>query len=261
MLKIAMIQMEIVLGEIDANYDKAERLMRQAAAEGAEVLVLPEMWNTGFFPKSTLDESVDAEGKRTQAFLSRIAKELGVFIVGGSVSTSRNGKRYNTAYIVNAEGEVVSSYDKVHTFSFAKEEQYFASGDHSHRFMIGDIRCSSSICYDLRFPELFRKETVKGIDVWFLSAEWPDVRIPHWRTLVQARAIENQMFLIAVNAVGAMGRVQNGGHSMCIDPWGEIIAELGEEEETRIVSIDVDGISDIRERMNVFRDRKEEVYQ
>ncbi len=260
MLNIAMIQMQVLLGQVEENYKKAEHLMLKAVKEGAKVLVLPEMWNTGFFPKDNLSAFVDVEGHRTQAFLSSFAKEHGVYIVGGSVSISRGDKHYNTTYIVDANGEVISSYDKVHTFSFAGEEQYFASGDHTHRFEIEGICCSSSICYDLRFPELFRKETVQGVDIWFLPAEWPDVRLVHWRTLLRARAIENQMFVCAVNACGPMGAVRNGGHSTCIDPWGEVFEELGFEEEVRIVSIDMEGIREIRERMNVFRDRREDVY-
>ena len=171
--KIALLQMNIAAGEVERNYAHAAELINTAAESKPDIIVLPETWNTGFKMTEKLPQEADANGERTKTMLSELAKKHDINIVGGSVATLRNNKVYNTTFIVDRKGTVISEFDKLHGFSPAKEDQYFQSGDHTHRFFLDEIPCSSVICYDIRFPEIIRKTTVEGVDLFFVPAEWP----------------------------------------------------------------------------------------
>lgn len=259
--KIAIIQMNSILADPEQNFKKAETLLKQTVVSEPDIIVLPETWNVGFFPKENLHKLADSEGKESQQLLSSISKQYGVNIVGGSVAICENNKIYNRTYVYNRVGNLISQYDKIHGFSPSGEHEYFTAGTKSHRFKLDDIPCSSIICYDIRFPELIRTETIKGIDLFFIPAEWPTIRMNHWITLNKARAIENQMYLCAVNSCGYAGDVKYGGNSLLISPWGDEILHLGDEEEIQVGEIDLDIIADIRESINVFRDRVPSCYK
>ena len=258
--KIALLQMNIAAGEVERNYAHAAELINTAAESKPDIIVLPETWNTGFKMTEKLPQEADANGERTKTMLSELAKKHDINIVGGSVATLRNNKVYNTTFIVDRKGTVISEFDKLHGFSPAKEDQYFQSGDHTHRFFLDEIPCSSVICYDIRFPEIIRKTTVEGVDLFFVPAEWPTLRLRHWELLNTVRAIENQVFLCAVNSSGHIGKVEAAGNSLLLDPWGEEILHLGKDEEIAIGTINLSVIQEIRNNINVFRDRRPELY-
>lgn len=259
-MKISCIQMDMRLGEADANFAHAEALIRQAAAaEHPDVAVLPETWNTGFFPRE-LTACADRDGARTKAVFSALAKELNVNIVCGSVANRRGEKFFNTAYVFDRRGEVAAEYDKTHLFTPSGEHDYFTPGGHTCRFELDGRRCGLIICYDLRFPELTRTMTLEGVDLLFVAAQWPEKRTMHLETLARARAIENQMFLALCNSVGTAGETRCGGRSAVIDPWGEYLARAGENEEIITARADFDLIEGIRSSINVFRDRRPELY-
>ena len=259
--RVTIVQMAVELGAPEENYKHALALLEKAMKDNPDIIVLPETWNVGFFPKDNLKELADKDGARTKAFLSEFAKAHDVNIVGGSVAVLREGKVYNTTYIVDRSGAVISEYDKVHGFSPSGEHEFFQGGTRTHAFKLDGIPCSSVICYDLRFPELFRTETIKGVDLFFVPAEWPDIRVNHWVTLNTARAIENQMYLCAVNGCGTAGDTKYGGNSLLISPGGDELVHCGGSEEIQIHEIDLDIIKNIRESINVFRDRKPECYK
>lgn len=260
-MKVTGLQMDVQFSNPDANYEKAEALIDKAMEDQPDVIVLPEMWNTGFFPKENREHLADEDAQRTYAFLRRLAKKHQVNLVGGSVLERRGDKYYNTALVVNRSGELVGRYSKVHLFTFMKEDDYFEAGDKLCTFELDGVPCGMIICYDLRFLEQIRSLCLKGIDLLFIPAEWPDKRIPHWETLTRARAIENQIFVAAVNGCGTMGETQYGGHSALIDPWGEYLARAGEKEEIIGAEFDMNLVKNIRETINVYRDRRPDVYQ
>ena len=172
-MKISCIQMEMRLGEADANFAHAEALIRKnAAEEHPDVVVLPETWNTGFFPKD-LAPCADRDGERTKAVFSALAKELNVNIVCGSVANRRTEGFFNTAYVFDRRGEVVAEYDKTHLFTYSGEHESFQCGWHTCRFQLDGRRCGLIICYDLRFPELTRTMALEGMDLLFVPAQWP----------------------------------------------------------------------------------------
>ncbi len=259
-MKISCIQMDMRLGEVNYNFAHAEELIRAAvAAEHPDVAVLPETWNTGFFPKD-LEPCADRDGERTKAVFSALAKELNVNIVCGSVANKRTEGYFNTAYVFDRTGAIVAEYDKTHLFTPSGEHESFQCGWHTCRFELDGRRCGLIICYDIRFPELTRTMALEGMDLLFVVAQWPEKRTMHLETLARARAIENQMFLALCNSVGTAGETRCGGHSAVIDPWGEYLAHAGAAEETITAEADFSVIEGIRSSINVFRDRRPELY-
>lgn len=258
---IALVQFAVTVGDVAANYTRIEQLLTEAVASHPDIIVLPETWNTGFAPTPALKDMADPDGERTRHFLSDFAKKHAVNIVGGSVATVKKGYVYNTTYVLDRQGSVISEYDKIHGFSPAKEEKFFTGGNHIHHFMLDDIPCSSCICYDIRFPELVRTAALQGVDLFFVPAQWPTIRLRHWEILNIARAVENQMFLCAVNGCGQLGKVTCAGNSLLLDPWGEEILHLDGTEQVRTASINLSVLKDIRQRINVFHDRKPGLYR
>lgn len=258
-MKIGCIQLNVGFGKVDENFERAEQFIRQAAQGGAEIIILPEMWNTGYALEK-LPELADENGERTQGFLSKLAKELVVHIVGGSVAIRVDGKFFNTMYTFNKDGELVGEYSKAHLFRLMDEHLYLQAGDKMNRFALGDVEAGGVICYDIRFPEWLRSHALKGAKVLFVPAQWPTPRIDHWKTLLQARAIENQCFVIAVNRISR--KVENfNGQSMIIQPWGEVLWTGAADEELAIIDVDFSIVDEVRTRIPVYDDRRPNLYE
>lgn len=230
-MKTACIQMDMLFAQPEENFAKAKRLIREAMAGGPDVVVLPETWSTGFFPKERLSELAERDCARVKRELGGLAAELGVNLVAGSVANVRGGKVYNTACVFDRAGNCVAEYDKTHLFTPMGEHAYFTPGDHLCRFRLDGHDCGLVICYDIRFPELTRTLAVQGMDMLFVVSQWPAARIGHLRALTVARAIENQAFVICCNSCGDAGETHYGGFSAVIDPWGELLAAGGQDEQ------------------------------
>lgn len=258
-MKLGCIQLQVAFGDVEKNFSRVEELVREAANKGAEIVILPEMWNTSYALEK-LEGLADVDGERTKAFLSQLAKELHVHIVGGSVATKKGDKFYNTMLVYNNEGELVGEYDKAHLFRLMDEHLHLSSGNTQNNFKLGDLDAAGVICYDIRFPEWLRLHALNGAKVLFVSAQWPTARIDHWKTLLQARAIENQCFVVAVNRI-SRNKDNFNGQSMVIEPWGEILWTGGEDEELAIVNVDFSKVDEVRTRIPVYDDRRPELYQ
>jgi omega-amidase len=258
---LALLQMDIAIGEPERNYSKLETLLQQAVQheDKPDVLVIPEMWNTGY-ALDRIHELADPDGERTKALLSGFSREHGVNIVGGSVAEKRADGIYNTTYVFDREGRQVGSYSKIHLFRLMDEEKYLQAGGTVGRLELDGVPSGSMICYDIRFPELSRTLALGGAQVLFVPAEWPNPRLHHWRTLLQARAIENQMFVISCNRVGISGTTEFFGHSMVIDPWGEVLAEGDDREQIIRATIDLGLVEEVRKRIPIFEDRRPGLY-
>jgi len=260
-MKIACIQMDMQCAKPDENFAHAEELVRRAAASARpDVLVLPEMWNTGFAPGKIDPALADEDGARTKALFSALAKELHVNIVAGSVANRRAGKLYNTAYAFDRSGCCVVQYDKTHLFSPMGECEAFERGASLARFALDGARCAVIVCYDLRFPELARTLALPGLDVLFVVAQWPRTRLSHLSVLSRARAIENQAFVALCNSCGEAFGTRYGGHSVIFDPLGTALAEATGEETVIEAEADLLSLERIRSAIPVFRDRRPELY-
>lgn len=258
-MKVALIQMDVVLGQPKVNLIKAEELIRKAAYENPDVILLPEMWNTGYDLERIFDIA-DHQGFPNALKIGKLAEELGINIIAGSVADRKGNKVYNTAYVFNRAGNKVVDYSKVHLFGLMNEGTFLERGDKRVIFELDGVTCGLIICYDLRFPELVRALALDGAQVIFVPAQWPNPRMHPWRILNQARAIENQLYLVAVNRMGLEGKTEFFGHSMVVNPLGEVLYEAGEEEEIKVVELDLAQIDIVRKKMTCFKDRVEEVY-
>ena len=259
-MKVSCLQMDMKLGCPGENFPHAERLIRETIREHPDVIVLPETWNTGFFPKENLVELCCKDGDAVKSRIGELAKKHKVNIVAGSVSNLRDGKVYNTSFVFDRNGACVASYDKTHLFTPMGEDDYFIRGNHLCTFMLDGVRCGIIICYDLRFPELIRKLALQGLDMLFVVSQWPKERIFHLRTLTTARAIENQTFVICCNSCGTAGNTVFGGNSAIIDPLGKTIALAGETEEILTAECDMQILTKIRNSIPVFLNRRPELY-
>ena len=256
-MKVACIQMDVRFCQVEENFCRAETLIREAMKDDPDVIILPEMWNTGFFP----EEVNDPWGERVISKIGALAKEYAVNIVAGSVAEKRNGNVYNTAYVFDRSGTPIATYDKTHLFSPMGEDKRFTPGDALCRFTLDGVPCGLIICYDLRFPELSRFLALEGIDALLVVSQWPLERIFHLQTLCRARAIENQVCLACCNGCGNAGNTKFGGGSMILDPLGNTLTEAGENEIIITANWDLSQLRDLRNSFNVFADRRPDLYR
>ncbi len=252
-MRIAVAQFDIIWEDREANYEKARGFAKQAVAKGAHLLVLPEMFSTGFSlnPKITA-EAIDGA---TASFIRAMAKEHNLAILAGLVLEGQGGKGRNTALMVDKTGRDRAVYTKTHLFAYAGEQDHHEPGDGPAVFELEGMRCAAYICYDLRFPELFRK-TADQCHAVFVIASWPKPRQKHWDILLPARAVENQQYVIGVNRIGRGGDLEYGGGSAIYDPLGNRIVVAGDREGLFVGEINKETVEDARESMPFLGDRR-----
>jgi len=259
-LTVSIIQMDIAFGDPKKNLLMAEKQISHACkSKKIDIIVLPELWTTGY-DLTRLDEISDKEAENTIAFLKRMAVAHNIHIVGGSVANKKQNGIFNTLIIINNKGELVHTYDKLHLFQLMDEHIYLQGGAAEGLFSLEEHLFAGVICYDIRFPEWIRTHTTKGAEAIFVVAEWPLPRLAHWRSLLIARAIENQCYVIACNRAGSDPNNAFAGHSIIIDPWGEIIVEAEEGACTIDGTIDLKKVKEVRKMIPIFADRKPEFY-
>ncbi len=251
--------MNIAFGDPTKNMLEAEKLIAQAIEQQTDVIVLPELWTTGY-DLTRLDELADSNAASSTSFLQKMAQKYQVHIIGGSIANKTDDGIYNTLLVVNKKGEKIHEYSKLHLFQLMDEHLFLKSGKEKGLFTLEDHSFASMICYDIRFPEWIRAHTTKGAEAIFVVAEWPLPRLEHWKALLIARAIENQCYIIACNRAGDDPNNTFAGHSIIIDPWGEIITEAGVEQEILHGEIDLSKVKEVRKMIPIFADRKPEYY-
>ena len=255
---LSLAQIDVSFGQPEANLATAESLAAEARRRGSDVIVFPELWTTAY-DLAQASRHAAVLGGGIFARLSDLARRHSLYVTGSVLR--RDGEAfYNCAPLFSPQGELLGHYDKVHLFGLMEEDRYLTAGNRTPVFDLPWGRCAIGICYDLRFPELFRKYALLGAEMIFLPSEWPYPRLAHWQTLLRARAIENQSFYVACNRVGRTGETHFFGHSSVIDPAGQAIVEAEESEELLTVSVDMDQIAEVRKVLTVFKDRRPEVY-
>lgn len=255
-LKAAAIQFTIRLGEIDVNLANVREALDRLAASGCQLVVLPEMWATGFAYKQLNELAGRTAGVLDE--LADLSRRHGMVIIG-SLPEPHADKVYNTAYVMD-HGRMAGSYRKIHLFSLMQEDRSFDAGDRWCLVETSVGRIGVFICYDLRFPELARRLAVEGAEILAVPGEWPKPRQDHWRTLLKARAIENQLYVVAANCCGPVGKLDFFGSSLIIGPKGEFLAEAGEEPCEITASLDPLAMLEWRRQITCFSDRKPECY-
>jgi len=259
-VKVALIQCEV--SDADSaqhRRQKIRNLVLQAAGSGAQMVLLPELWPNGAFNVGAMSQQQRGDFESFRAFICDLAREAGVWLHGGSdTEVTADGQRYNTSVLADAAGVLVSTYRKMHLWGGdAGEAAVLSAGE---ELLVVDSPLGTTgvtTCYELRFPELYRALVDQGVMAYVVAAGWPVARIEHWRVLAQARAIENQAWLLAVNCVGTHDGVQMGGRSVVVSPQGAVIAEAsGDSEEILFAEVDSSAAEQWRAKFGWLKDRR-----
>ena len=255
-MKVALLQLDIAWEDVPANHARASRLLDQAAALGARLAILPEMFATGFSMDGR--RIAQPEGGPTEVFLRERASVLGLHLLAG-VAESAEPLPVNRALLVSAGGEV-RRYTKIHPFSFAGEEKVMGSGGEVVTWEVEGLRVTPLVCYDLRFPEPFRL-AADDTDLFAVIANWPERRRHHWNLLLRARAVENLAFVAGVNRVGEGDGLRYLGDSALVGPWGETIVSAAEQETLLVVDVSPGAVAEARRKFPVLADRRPGSYR
>lgn len=257
---VAGIQIDISQGNKEKNLEKALYFIDEAVEKNAKIICLPELFTTGV-DYGYIEEHAEPIPDKVTNMLGEKAKKSKSYIIAGSMPERRGNGIYNTSVLFNTNGEIIGKYSKIHLFPPTEEDKYFLKGGETPVFNTELGRIGVMICYDLRFPELARKLTLMGAEIIFMPSEFPYPRLDHWRTLLQARAIENQIYFVAVNRVGSDNHNAFFGHTSVIDPWGELIAGSGDEECIVTAEIDLSKIYKVRKKITCLDNRVSDLYR
>ena len=261
-MKIAVAQIKCSLGDITANIDRLSSLSQKAKEKGSDVIVFPEMVDTGY-EMSVIREKASSWDEPPFQSIQNIAAENGIHVICG-ISERVRDKIYNSAVAFDPRGELLGKYRKAHLAAYPPldEDSCITPGNTLEIIEIGDMKWGLMICYDLRFPEMSRSLVLNGAEVLVLCSAWPFPRVNHWKLLTCVRAVENQAYFIASNRVGSDGTVTFCGSSCIIDPYGVIVASAAEDQEALIVGeISKEYLLSVRNRMPIFQHRREDLYQ
>jgi omega-amidase len=235
-MKLIGIQLDIVWEDKAATFDRVRRMLDAQPPQPGALLVLPEMFSTGF--SMNVAKIQEGRERQAEAFLRSLAQEYKVYVLGGVVNVGADGHGRNQALAFAPDGRELVRYDKIHPFTLGEEGKHYTGGDAVHVFNWDDFSVAPFVCYDLRFPEVFRAAARRQAQLLAIIANWPYPRESHWVTLLQARAIENQAYVIGVNRCGKDPKYTYFGRSMIVDPHGKILTDAGNEEG--LVSADID---------------------
>jgi predicted amidohydrolase len=252
---VAGIQFDIAWEDPEENFRRVEPLADQAAASGAEVLALPEMFATGFSMRA---EQTVPHADAIHDFLSDLAKKRNLWVIGGYAEPGEI-RPANACTVISPDGSEALHYRKIHPFSLAGEHHHFEAGEALHTVEISGVRVTPLVCYDLRFPELFRT-AAEATDLFVVVANWPSRRAHAWRTLLAARAIDDQAWVLGVNRVGEAEGYPHEGHTTLVDPWGEVVATLAGKAGVVSGEVDAEVVRKARERFRFLADRRPDLY-
>lgn len=252
----------------DRNLEQAEELCRKLAREGAELIVLPEMFNCPYEREYIEEYGEKIPGKTTRR-LASIAGDAGVFLVGGSIPERDGESLYNTSPIFSPDGQLIARHRKVHLFNVDipgkivfRESDFLDPGDEVTEFQALGTKIGVAVCYDLRFPELMRKMALDGCELLVLPGAFNTTTGPaHWKTSLRSRAIDNQVFVVACSPARNLKSSYHAyGHSMVVDPWGAVLAEAEDSPVDFEVDLDLNRLEEVRRELPLLSDRRPEVY-
>ncbi|NBU36704.1 MAG: carbon-nitrogen family hydrolase [Actinobacteria bacterium] len=251
-MRVAAVQHDIVWADRDANFAALSPLIREAAANGARLVVLSEMFSTGFVVDR--DDIGEPAGGPSSAFLSSMATELGIWVCGSCPEVADGDPRPYNSFVVAAPDGTQHRYSKIHPFTYGGEDRHFRAGDSHVTIDVEGIRTSLFVCYDLRFADEFWA-LAQRTDLYLVPANWPVSRREHWMSLLRARAIENQSWVVGVNRVGSGGKLDYVGDSRIIDPLGnETVA--GDGQCIVYADVTAESVAQTRERFPFLQDRR-----
>ncbi len=252
---VGFIQFDVKKGDWSANLAQVRKGLAELSPPKGSLLVLPELWSVGFDYKRLHDHA--ALTKELLVILQEEAGQHDIFLAGSMPEKEQRDDGtviYNTLYFTGKDG-VVGRYRKQHLFAPLAEDQFFSPGDNPYPVNLNGVLAGSLVCFDLRFAELAKVQAGMGASILVVSAQWPAARVPHWRTLLVARAIENQLYVVACNSCGELDGVAFGGHSMIISPTGEIVHEADTSCMAKGTTLDQNVQNELRDRFNTVAPR------
>lgn len=261
-MKVAVVQMSCSLGDTEENIRRITRYANHAKENGCQVAVFPEMADTGYDMSVIRENALTWEDEGFRG-IGHAAQKNKLHIICG-ISEREGETIYNTAAVFDPEGELIGKYRKIHLAAYPplNEGSVITAGNSLETVNILDLTLGLQICYDIRFPEMSRSLTLAGAELLVISSAWPFPRLRHWETLLRARAIENQAYVVAANRVGTDNGVTFCGSSRIIDPYGVVVASAAENREEMIMAeLNVSIIRQVREMMPVFQHRRPDVYR
>lgn len=258
MMRICSIQFNPEVGDKEDRTDKVIDLVTDSADFKPDLVVLPELWNVGFFNFDDYkSKSEKIEDSRTIREMGKLAKEINSFVHAGSIIERKASDYFNTSVLLDRDGEIVDTYRKVHLFGYESEESKILSPGSD--LCVAETELGSlglTTCYDLRFPELYRKLVDDGAKLFLVTSAWPYPRVEHWLMLNRVRAFENQAFLVSSNCVGDTEGGNYLGHSRVVNPWGTVVAGAGFHEDILKTEIDISEVENSREDFPALKDKK-----
>jgi len=268
-LRIALAQLRIESGALEANVDRALAAVKRAAENGVDLVGLPELFTVGYFAFDCYERQAESLEGETVTRLCEAAAEHGIAILGGSfvedlaatdsVPTPADAGLANTAVLIDETGEIVLVYRKHHLFGYdSAESELLVPGERLETATIGGVTVAVTTCYDLRFPELYRQFVDAGVELLLVPSAWPYPRVEHWETLSRARAIENQCYVATINGSGHFPEADATllGRSTVYDPWGVAVASSGDQPTLVTGEIDPDRVTAVREEFPALLDRR-----
>ncbi|CAL9491732.1 2-oxoglutaramate amidase [Streptomyces sp. enrichment culture] len=256
-MRASLIQIAVSDGEsVARRRARVAELVREQA--GSDLVVLPELWTVGAFAYELFETEAEPLDGPTLEAVSKAAADAGVWLHAGSiVERAGDGSLYNTALTISPAGELAATYRKIHRFGFDQGEAVMmAAGDSLTTVALPEQTLGIATCYDLRFPELFRGLVDAGATTLVVAAGWPARRRAHWTLLNRARAVEDQSYVLACALAGTHAGVEQAGHSLAVDPWGEVLAEAGPEETVLHVDLDPAKVAETRDQFPALKDRR-----
>jgi len=264
-MRVAAIQLP-ARNDPEGNRERAESRIRAAAADGAELVVLPELWPVGYFAFDAYPDAAESVPGPTTEWLSELAEELSIHLHGGSiverVGDASDGDEtaetlYNTSLLFGSDGTLLDTYRKIHLFGYDSAESELLSPGTEPCVVETELgTVGLTTCYDLRFPTLYRSLVDAGVEIFLVTSAWPRERLDHWHLFTRTRAVENQAILVAANLTGSIRGVELGGESVVVDPWGVERANAGRKASTALTTIDLDEVRETRESFPALADRR-----
>jgi predicted amidohydrolase len=254
-MRVAAVQLELRDDETyEARLGRACALVRQAA--GAALVLLPEMWTVGYFSFDQYAAGAERLEERTVPALAAEARRLGAYVLTGSFPERDGDALYNTSVLLDPRGRAVASYRKIHLFGYDSAETRLLTPGAAVTVAETELgRLGITTCYDLRFPELYRRMAEQGAALFLIASAWPYPRLEHWDLLTRVRALENLVFLAAANCAGVNRGARLVGHSRVVDPWGIAVAQAGDDEAIVQTEIDLAAVDRTRAAFPAWRDR------
>ena len=260
-MKVSIVQAGIGPMTLSENREVIFKGMEEALKSKPDIIVLPEMWNSGFFPEKFTDDD-DYKEEELQEALSGFARHHQVNVVAGSMTVREKVGRANRSFIYDRKGALLGTYDKSHLFPVGEEKNFFTPGDHNLSFSLDGIDCGIVTCFELRMPEWVRLAVSGKAKILFVPAAWGLSRVPHLHLFAKARAVENQCFVVVVNCTKMGNYHAMGGGGSCIyGPAGEEILMTGTEEAVKTVDLDLERIEEEKAFFDLYRERRPELYE